>query len=123
MITGEDILSLNYYNHGNAFTGSYEGMRYRIKKQTVPKEQGDGAAGEDCLQVVVWPEPFSFEKTEDEKKTFQMFPFNEEGKRQAVDWLNHIWADGEWQPGFSASVLRRMLAAREAAEENGGEVP
>ena len=30
MITSDDILSLNFYNYGNPFTGSYQGMRYRI---------------------------------------------------------------------------------------------
>ena len=39
MITSDDILSLNFYNYGNPFTGSYQGMRYRIIKQKEAKEQ------------------------------------------------------------------------------------
>ena len=38
MITSDDILSLNFYNYGNPFTGSYQGMRYRIIKQKEAKD-------------------------------------------------------------------------------------
>lgn len=39
MITSDDILSLNFYNYGNPFTGSYQGMRYRIIKQKEAKDR------------------------------------------------------------------------------------
>lgn len=39
MITSDDILSLNFYNYGNPFTGSYQGMRYRIIKQKEAKDE------------------------------------------------------------------------------------
>ena len=39
MITSDDILSLNFYNYGNPFTGSYQGMRYRIVKQKETKDE------------------------------------------------------------------------------------
>ena len=39
MITSDDILSLNFYNYGNPFTGSYQGMRYRIIKQKEKKRR------------------------------------------------------------------------------------
>ena len=35
-----------------------------------------------------WPEPFSYENTDDEKKLTKEFPFSEDGKLAAVDWFN-----------------------------------
>ena len=45
MITSDDILSLNFYNYGNPFTGSYQGMRYRIIKQKEAKDEGQYPEG------------------------------------------------------------------------------
>ena len=86
MITSDDILSLNFYNYGNPFTGSYQGMRYRIIKQKEAKDEG--------LLAVIWPEPFAYEKTQDALKTTQLFPFSEEGKAQVIEWLNASWEEG-----------------------------
>ena len=49
------------------FTGSYNGMRYRI--WTVK-------------------EPYSFEITEDDKKTIKEFEFSKEGLESAIEWLS-----------------------------------
>lgn len=57
-------------------TGSYKGMRYKLSK-----------AG-DNIQVCIWPEPFNFVTTKDELKQYREFPFSEEGKDEAVDWMN-----------------------------------
>lgn len=71
---------LPYINRGT-YTGSYCGMRYRMCK----KEREEG---EKYLEAVIYPEPFCFEKTPEEQKTFQEFPFTEEGFDAAVGWLN-----------------------------------
>ena len=55
-------------------------MRYRLRK----KEEGE----EKLLEVVIYPEPFCFEKTAEEEKQFRDFLFTEEGFDQAVAWLN-----------------------------------
>jgi len=39
-IKDSDILSLGYYKHGQPFSGSYRGMRYRIEKQAEKDEKG-----------------------------------------------------------------------------------
>lgn len=109
MISNEDILSLNYYNYGNPFTGSYQGMRYRIIKQKAVKDDDGNTVQPEGFQVVLWPEPFSFEKTDDTLKTVQLFPFSEEGKQQAVNWMNEFWKAGEWKIGFTASGLRKHV--------------
>jgi hypothetical protein len=72
----------NYYKK-EPFTGSDQGMRYMIRK----KEQEEGPV---LLEVIVWPQPFCFEKTPDEKKVSNTFSFDEEGIAQAVAWLNTV---------------------------------
>ena len=84
MITSDDILSLNFYNYGNPFTGSYQGMRYRIIKQKEAKDEEGNILKEEGLLAVIWPEPFAYEKTQDALKTTQLFPFSEEGKEQVL---------------------------------------
>ena len=94
MITSDDILSLNFYNYGNPFTGSYQGMRYRIIKQKEAKDEEGNILKEEGLLEVIWPEPFAYEKTQDALKTTQLFPFSEEGKAQVIEWLNASWEEG-----------------------------
>ena len=61
MITSDDILSLNFYNYGNPFTGSYQGMRYRIVKQKETKDEEGRTIKEEGLLAAIWPEPFAYE--------------------------------------------------------------
>lgn len=79
MIKRDDILSMEFLKKSE-YTGSHQGMRYRL----------EGIAGQDGkeLKVTVWPEPFNYFTTPEEKKIRKMFPFAEEGVVQAVDWMN-----------------------------------
>lgn len=116
MITSDDILSLNFYNYGNPFTGSYQGMRYRIIKQKEAKDEEGNILKEEGLLAAIWPEPFAYEKTADALKTTQLFPFSEEGKKQVIEWLNASWENGQWKPGFTASELEELSQRTEASE-------
>ena len=75
MITTEDVLNMNFYKK-EKFTGSYKGMRYRLSK------------GGDGMEVVIWPGPYNFIKTPEQKKQKKEFPLTIEGKEDAVKWLN-----------------------------------
>lgn len=86
MIQPEDILNLNFYKK-ERFTGSYHGMRYLIRKGKAGEEE-DAA---DCFEVYAWAGPYIFDITPDEKKISAIFPFNEEGRIQVVDWLNETY--------------------------------
>lgn len=66
------------------FTGSYLGMRYVLFKAEQEKEDGV----EDVIRAVIWPEPFNYEVTPEEKKHGKDFPFSTDGLWEAVDWLN-----------------------------------
>lgn len=89
--------SLNYIKK-ERFTGSYEGLRYLLEKAEIvidTKEEVDTETGEITfienketkIRVCVWPEPFSFDKTEDDKKTFELFDFNQDGLDKAWEWI------------------------------------
>lgn len=68
-------VSLNFIKK-EVFTGSDEGMRYRLEK-----------SGDNIL-AWVWPEPYNFLKTDSSLKTSESFPLTPEGKEEAVNWLN-----------------------------------
>ncbi len=83
MITAEEVLSLNFYKK-EKFTGSYRGMRYLLKKDKDEQER-------DVFCCCIWPGPYGYDAVSDEHKTTEKFPFSEEGKRQAVEWMNGQW--------------------------------
>jgi hypothetical protein len=80
MIERKDLLALEFYK-SRPFKGSDKGIRYMLSKEA----DEDGA---DIFVAYIWPEPFSFECTEDEKKGSEKFEFSEEGMCKAVEWLN-----------------------------------
>lgn len=68
-------VSLNFIKK-EVFTGSDEGMRYRLEKKG------------DKLFANVWPEPYNFIKTDEALKVSESFELTPEGKEEAVKWLN-----------------------------------
>lgn len=68
-------ISIQYIKKDD-FTGSYKGMRYRLSRS------GDG------MEVVIWPGPYNFIKTPEQKKQRKNFDLTIEGKEEAVRWLN-----------------------------------
>ena len=59
------------------FTGSERGMRFFIK-----------ATDENVLTVWIYPEPYSFDNTDDALKISKEFEYTQEGVDQIVNWLN-----------------------------------
>ena len=80
MITYDEVLNMNYYKK-TTFTGWTGKMRFRIGKH---EEENT----EPVLRVYAWPAPYNYETTPAESKICADFPFSEEGRKQAVDWLN-----------------------------------
>lgn len=83
MITTNDVLNMNFYKK-EKFTGSYKGMRYLLKK--------DSDEDKDIFRCYAWRGPYNFVSTPDNLKVTNTFPFTEEGKQAAVDWLNQHWS-------------------------------
>ena len=80
MVQRNDILSMEYLKK-TEFTGSHQGMRYRLEGVT-------DEAGEKRLRCTVWPEPFHFFATSPDQKEAAEFPFAEDGVAGAVAWMN-----------------------------------
>ncbi len=81
------------------FTGSYQGMRYLLQKAEVVVEEAkeeEPAKTEAVIRIIIWPEPFGFEVTPDEKKHSKDFPFNLDGLWAGVDWLNEEYEAGHF---------------------------
>ena len=70
-----NTISVNYIKK-EPFTGGYQGMRYRLTKV------GDG------MEVAIWPEPYNYLKTPEEKKQKKQFPLTVDGRNDAVAWMN-----------------------------------
>lgn len=81
MIMRKDVMPVNFLKK-EKFTGSDQGMRYRMEKT-------DGEE-ETVLTVTVWPEPYGYDATPEEKKVRKKFAFSEEGIEQGVEWLNQM---------------------------------
>lgn len=79
MIQREDILSLEFLKK-TEYMGSHGGIRYRL--EGVAEEEGRK------LKVTLWPEPFAYAATPDERKQSEKFDFSEDGILAAVDWMN-----------------------------------
>jgi len=93
MIQKSELMPLNFYKK-SAFTGGYQGMRYKIKKE------------EEEFLVTIWPEPYNFETTKEEEKETARFPFSEEGREEVTRWLNQKQEEEQerWQ-----EALRQKL--------------
>ena len=68
------------YVNRNAYSGSFRGMRYRLKKKAA--EEGTSLEAE-------------------EEKTYREFPFTQEGFDEAVAWLNEEYERQKerWEQG------------------------
>lgn len=101
MIQRSDILSMEYLKK-TEFTGCHQGMRYRL--------EGAVVEGEKCLKATVWPEPFNFFKTPQEKKKSETFSFDEDGVCDAIAWMNDRWFEDKdtWMDSFRNWDTYRM---------------
>lgn len=81
MIDLAGIISIPFLKK-SVFTGSYRGMRYLLRKDEDSAETGL------VLTAVIWPEPFNYVTTAEEKKQSKAFSFDESGLAAAVAWLN-----------------------------------
>lgn len=79
MIVREDILSMEYLKK-TEYTGCHQGMRYRLEAVSIEEEKK--------LKVTIWPEPFNFHTTPEEKKQSELFFFDEDGVKDAISWMN-----------------------------------
>lgn len=75
MIKKENFVPMAFFKK-EVYTGSQKGMRYRVEKS------------EEEFHACVYPEPYSYDATPEEKKTRTTAPFTEEGRESIINWLN-----------------------------------
>lgn len=104
MVKAEEILSMEYLKK-TEFTGSSEGMRYRLEKLEKKSMSDNGEERTDkYLLCTIWPEPFNFHTTPEEEKESAEFSFDRDGVEDAVAWMNdRLFAEHE---KFSAAPGR-----------------
>ena len=100
MLTYDEVLNLNYYKK-TSYTGWMEGMRFLIKQEqpkVIDPDSQEEKDGDPVFHIWIWPGPYIYDLTPAEKKLTAHFPFSEEGKRQAVDWINEQFTlhKNEW---------------------------
>ena len=99
MLSYDDALNMNYYKK-TSFTGWMGKLRFKIlmEKVTVPDPSAPPVTAEDGsespatkqvsqFRAITWPGPYNYDTTPEDQKTSATFPFTEEGRRQAVDWV------------------------------------
>ena len=64
----------------------FEGEVEEVSEEKIEKQEADNEP--TVLKTTIWPQPFCFDKTPDEKKSEKTFEFSPEGLAQAVNWLN-----------------------------------
>ncbi len=94
----------SFYNKKAVLNASFGGMRYQVEQAKLPPANPDAIEGPESEEIqvlrgTVWPEPFCFEKTAEEKKTIKDFVYTEEGLDQLYDWLCEQYSSRqeEWQ--------------------------
>lgn len=78
----------NYFNYKQPFLGSYKKMRFRVVC-ALPEEEGQ----DKQYLATTYPDLFCFEKTADEDKCSQHFPFTLEGRLEVIAWLDKKYED------------------------------
>ena len=69
----------SFYDKGAVLKASFQGMRYQVERVVADEEK--------YLKATIWPEPFCFEKTADEKKESKEFAYSDEGLLALHRWL------------------------------------
>ena len=94
-ILEKNLHSLVYYEYGEAYFGSYRGMRYRIAREPLANVHFISPSKRDpaVLKVTIWPGPYNYSATPDELKTDREFEFSEDGLAQITPYLNSFFQE------------------------------
>ena len=87
-------ISINYIKLQPYF-GSYNGVSFALIKKEGKEDQEDKKT---VLEAYLYPLPFGFDATPDEKKLKSEFEFSDEGYDKAVKWMNEHFGDFNYVP-------------------------
>lgn len=88
MLEREGFMPINYLKK-ESYTGSYRGMRFKMMKA----KAGEGEEEREVLRTCHWPEPYSFDATDDRLRAWKDTSFDEEGIQAAIGWLNQAYKE------------------------------
>lgn len=77
-------ISLPFLKKRN-FTGSCRGMRYNLYIK------------DNQLIAATYPQPYCWECTPEEQKSYKFFEASEEGLEAAIAWLNESYEEGRYE--------------------------
>lgn len=102
MIDRDNFVNINILKK-ETFTGSFNGMRYRLKKEVT-----EGEEPVTSLLVTIWPQPFNFTSTDDNLKVNKEFEFTKEAIKEAADWLNQSYIEKKeyWNKACCWNILK-----------------
>ena len=94
-IDRKDLYPLTFYEYGEAYFGSSEGIRFRIAREplenvhyTPPEKRGPAV-----LRASAWPEPMSYASADRARMLEKDFPVSEEGLVEICAWLGELKPD------------------------------
>lgn len=79
MLDKSQMMPFNFLSYGGVITGEQRGMRYRLKRI--------GEKPDFKLCASVWPGPFGYDATPEEKITSAEFVYSADGREEAIDWM------------------------------------
>ena len=97
-ILKRELFSLGHYEYGEAFFGSYRGMRYRVAREplenvhfTPPDKRAPAV-----IRVSIWPEPYAYAKAPKEQIVTKDFDYDQTNPDDDVldkvtAYLNEYW--------------------------------
>ena len=97
MIDENEIMPFNFFSYGGIYSGDHHGMRYVIKRK--------GDKPDFILSATVWPGPFCYAATDEDKKTEAEFDYSEDGRREAIEWIKKQYDDRKEEWDNAPSVL------------------
>lgn len=78
--------TLHTFENKNIFTGSYQGLRFKITPDVdLPKGAKELIRENSSMKAEFWHGPFCYEKSEIEGE--KVFPLTEEGREEMIAWL------------------------------------
>lgn len=82
--------SLEHYEYGEAFYGSFRSVYYRLGIEPLENVHWTPVEkrGEHFLRAYVWKGPRAYSEIGEEEKEYQDFPYTAEGLEAAVMWID-----------------------------------
>lgn len=99
----EDILPFSFFQYGKPYTGSCQGMHFRIAREPMENTFFDKNPDKDKdakLMATIWRGPYN-SVTTTEEKTVELFEYSNEGRMALIEWLEAKYIENAefWKEG------------------------